>query len=115
MKKHKSIFFTLLLLPVLSSAQTKKMGNVVEYFGKEKVETTTEGTVVHHFTDGLILGGATRGGALFNGQDLMSWLLATDNYKTPVLGQKVAFDYPALKDSERSAASQRLNLRGGHP
>ncbi|MEG2478775.1 MAG: prolyl oligopeptidase family serine peptidase, partial [Mucinivorans sp.] len=53
--------------------------------------------------------------ALFNGQDLMSWLLATDNYKTPVLGQKVAFDYPALKDSERSAASQRLNLRGGHP
>ena len=32
-----------------------RQGNIVEYFGKEKVEEVNEGKVVHVFKDGLLL------------------------------------------------------------
>ncbi|MDN5214862.1 prolyl oligopeptidase family serine peptidase [Fulvivirgaceae bacterium BMA12] len=44
----------LLLTTQLSVAQ-EKQGNIVEYFGKEKVEDIGEGEVMHLFKEGLIL------------------------------------------------------------
>ncbi|WZL90467.1 alpha/beta hydrolase [Salinimicrobium sp. 3283s] len=48
------IFFSLLLSVSHLSAQ-KREGNIVEYFGKEKVEDINEGEVIHLFEEGLIL------------------------------------------------------------
>ena len=39
---------------ILSMAQNRQ-GNIVEYFGKEKVEEINEGKVIHIFKEGLIL------------------------------------------------------------
>jgi len=48
----------LILLFLISSNLTlaqEKRGNIVEYFGKEKVEDINEGKVIHVFKEGLIL------------------------------------------------------------
>ncbi|WKN31649.1 alpha/beta hydrolase [Porifericola rhodea] len=50
----------LLLLSCTLNAQDRQ-GNIVEYFGKEKVEEIREGEVVHIFTDGLLLNRRTFG------------------------------------------------------
>ena len=50
----RSIFFCLLFIIHYSSAQERE-GNIVEYFGKEKVEDISEGEVIHLFDQGLIL------------------------------------------------------------
>ncbi|MEM9657798.1 MAG: hypothetical protein AAF961_05500, partial [Planctomycetota bacterium] len=55
---------TLLCLPMLASRQAayaqeqeeERQGNIVEYFGKEKVEDINEGKLVHVFQKGLVLG-----------------------------------------------------------
>lgn len=80
-----------------TNGQTKQTGNVVEYFGKEKIETTDEGRVVHHFRQGLILPGATAGGTLFNGQDIVAWMYASGNFKTPQAADTLAFRYGNVK------------------
>ncbi|MEG0724679.1 MAG: hypothetical protein RR485_01405, partial [Mucinivorans sp.] len=74
-------------------AQTKQTGNVVEYFGKEKIETTHEGVVAAHLVDGLVLPQSTLGGTLFNGADIVAWLYATDNFKTPLAGDTLVAFY----------------------
>ena len=42
-------------LMTASAFAQERQGNIVEYFGKEKVTEVREGTVRHTFTDGLIL------------------------------------------------------------
>jgi len=55
-KMKKLIFvFVLLFTFQVSNGQDKK-GNIVEYFGKEKVEEINEGKVIHVFKEGLVLG-----------------------------------------------------------
>ncbi|MFD2825981.1 alpha/beta hydrolase-fold protein [Leeuwenhoekiella polynyae] len=52
--KFNWLLYSLLALTSFSFAQTKQ-GNIVQYFGKEKVEDVSEGTILHLFTEGLIL------------------------------------------------------------
>ena len=47
--------FVLILLVSVSSFSQNHQGNIVEYFGKEKVEEVREGAVQHVFQEGLIL------------------------------------------------------------
>ena len=51
-KIHTTVFF--LLVPFVLFSQ-QKTGNIVEYFGKEKVEEINEGKVLHVFRNGLAL------------------------------------------------------------
>ncbi len=52
----KTLLYVLIISISLSaSAQESKQGNIVEYFGKEKVEEINEGSVKHTFREGLIL------------------------------------------------------------
>ncbi|MEG2494336.1 MAG: prolyl oligopeptidase family serine peptidase [Mucinivorans sp.] len=81
-------------------AQTKQTGNVVEYFGKEKIETTHEGVVAAHLVDGLVLPQSTLGGTLFNGADIVAWLYATDNFKTPLAGDTLVAFYDGRSGSK---------------
>src|SRR5690606_14852029 len=58
----KHAFTTLLILSVLlfmlllaPTAGQKKTGNIVEYFGKEKIDEIREGKLVQVFDEGLVL------------------------------------------------------------
>ncbi len=52
----KTLLFVLTIkIAITVSAQESKQGNIVEYFGKEKVEEINEGSVKHIFKEGLIL------------------------------------------------------------
>ncbi|RXG33231.1 carboxylesterase family protein [Leeuwenhoekiella marinoflava] len=52
--KFSWLLYSLLTITSFSFAQTKQ-GNIVQYFGKEKVEDVNEGTILHLFNEGLIL------------------------------------------------------------
>ena len=82
MKKALFIVLCSILFPNLF-AQTKVTGNVVEYFGKEKIESTAEGSVLHHFRDGYFLTTEKRNGTLFNGQDPVAWQYAIGKFISP--------------------------------
>lgn len=95
-------------------AQTGESGNIVAIFGQEKVEKTDEGEVFHHFRDGLLLPGGVGSGTLFNGQDMVAWMYATGNFKTPKAGDSIPYVYPqqaeaqmAYQSSQERAAAQR--------
>ncbi len=45
------------LMTCWSLCSQERQGNIVEYFGKEKITDVREGKVLHTFTQGLILGG----------------------------------------------------------
>jgi pimeloyl-ACP methyl ester carboxylesterase len=51
----KKLLYVLILVVTTSVFGQNRQGNLVEYFGKEKVEEINEGTVKHIFKDGLIL------------------------------------------------------------
>ncbi|ALJ05295.1 alpha/beta hydrolase [Pseudalgibacter alginicilyticus] len=50
----KTVFLFCLFMPFILIAQNKT-GNIVEYFGKEKVDDINEGKLLHVFTSGLAL------------------------------------------------------------
>ncbi|OXA75721.1 Prolyl oligopeptidase family protein [Flavobacterium aquidurense] len=81
MKKGLLIFS--IFLCINSIAQTKTTGNVVEYFGKEKIITTAEGNVLYHFINGYTLQTESRTGTLFNGQDPIAWQYAVGKFVNP--------------------------------
>lgn len=79
----KSLLIFLIAMCTKSIAQTKATGNVVEYFGKEKITTTAEGTVLHDFTAGFTLATDKRSGTLFNGQDAVAWQYSVGKFVNP--------------------------------
>lgn len=81
MKKQLLIF--LIALSTNLNAQTKTTGNVVEYFGKEKIVTTAEGSVLHQFSEGYFLPADKKSGTLFNGQDPIAWQYAVGKFANP--------------------------------
>lgn len=81
MKKALVIF--LIGLSANAIAQTKTTGNVVEYFGKEKIVTTAEGSVLHNFSTGFTLPADKRSGTLFNGQDPVAWQYSVGKFVNP--------------------------------
>lgn len=78
----------------VQAIQAQQQGNVVEYFGKERVESTGEGRILHHFGQGLMLNEAIRPGMLLGNQDLMLWQLATNQWVPPVDGDTVVANFP---------------------
>ncbi|MEX0313598.1 MAG: alpha/beta hydrolase [Allomuricauda sp.] len=52
---HHSLMLLIAVLGIFSISAQKRQGNIVEYFGKEKVNTVSEGKVIHVFKDALYL------------------------------------------------------------
>ncbi len=52
---HQSFILLATFLLTFTVSSQKRQGNIVEYFGKEKVNTVSEGKVVHVFKDALYL------------------------------------------------------------
>jgi len=85
-------------------AQTKVTGNVVEYFGKEKIVTTAEGNVLHQFSDGYFLPADKKNGTLFNGQDPVAWQYAVGKFINP---NKQKGDWQPIKQDSVGVFSQK--------
>ncbi|WP_281225304.1 prolyl oligopeptidase family serine peptidase [Flavobacterium aquiphilum] len=85
-------------------AQTKVTGNVVEYFGKEKIVTTAEGNVLHQFSDGYFLPADKKNGTLFNGQDPVAWQYAVGKFVNP---NKQKGDWQSIKQDSVGVFSQK--------
>lgn len=89
-----------------TTAQTKVTGNVVEYFGKEKIITTAEGNVLYHFINGHTLEADKRSGTLFNGQDPIAWQYAVGKFINP---NKQQGDWqPITADSSKNFSAKNL-------
>ncbi len=74
--------------------------NIVTIFGQEKIEKTDEGEVFYHFEKGLILPGSVNQGSLFNAQDMIAWMYATDKFVTPRAGDTVTYSYPNMSPEQ---------------
>lgn len=98
------LMISLLVLSTSLIAQTKVTGNVVEYFGKEKIVTTAEGSVLHHFSNGYFLPAEKRTGTLFNGQDPIAWQYAVGKSINP---NKQKGDWQPIKIDSAGAFSQK--------
>lgn len=83
--------FVIFFDPMLLFAQ--RTGNIVEIFGKEKIEHTDEGEIIHHFVQGLLLKNAMIPGMLTGGQDIVFWQLATGSFNRPYAGQVLGSGY----------------------
>lgn len=98
-------------------------GNIVAIFGQQKIETTDEGEVFHRFRDGLLLPGGVGGGTLYNGQDMIAWLYATDRFRTPAAGDSIGYVYPTQREAvmayqsnvERKTAANRHSMANRLP
>lgn len=121
MKKHitKQLLFAMALGSIAPAvmAQAKGDGNIVEIFGRARVETTKEGEIFHRFREGLLLPGGVGAGTLFNHQDLVGWLYAKGGFKTPKAGDKIGHEYPKVTTptppymSNREASSRRPRIQ----
>lgn len=102
------------LLLFILFAQGSMSQNIVTIFGQEKIERTDEGEVFHRFNEGLRMFGTTNHGTLYNGQDMVAWLYASGNFKTPKAGDKLPYTYPnPLPQSHYDQVAQRLKRYTG--
>ncbi len=87
-------FVSGIMLVLMIAATPVSAQNIVEIFGRDQITQTAEGTIIHNFTEGMLLPGGVGAGTLFNGQDMVAWLYATGNFQTPQDGDKLPYIYP---------------------
>ena len=73
----------------------QQTGNIVEIFGRDRVETTSEGIVIHVFIEGYALPDAMRPGILTGVQDIIFWQIATERFEPPYDEKMLNDNYPA--------------------
>ncbi len=97
----KRLTFAALLAVVFhtSEAQQKSTtGDVVAYFGKERIERVDEGVVVHNFNQGYFVPNTTQNGYLFQMGDVLAWEIFTDNFQNPYSGDLSATNYGRTRE-----------------
>ncbi|MDR3269151.1 MAG: prolyl oligopeptidase family serine peptidase [Tannerella sp.] len=94
------------VLAVLFTKSGTTAQNIVAIFGQEKIEKTDEGEVFHHFREGLVLpASGVNPGVLFNAQDMIAWMYATDRFVTPKAGDSLRYVYPNALTAARNIPS----------
>lgn len=71
----------------------QRTGDIVEIFGKDKVESTEEGNVVHKFTKAYVLRNAMVPGMLTGTQDIVFWQMAVNRFERPESGKPLSDRY----------------------
>ncbi|WP_028376853.1 alpha/beta fold hydrolase [Leeuwenhoekiella sp. MAR_2009_132] len=118
--KFSWLLFSLLAVTSLSFAQNQQ-GNIVQYFGKEKVEDVNEGEILHLFTEGLIL---KKQGFAFNNDAVSSdpvfAQILNKKVNTPIAEIKIidafsgkTLEWEPLKTQEKNEFADR-GLRSGY-
>ena len=72
-----------LFLGLTPLAAQQTTGNIVEYFGKERVERVDEGIILHSFKQGYFVPVTAPSGYLFTTSDGLGWEIATGKFKAP--------------------------------
>ena len=112
--------YSLLTITSFSFAQ-EKQGNIVQYFGKEKVEDVSEGTILHLFTEGLILKkkGFTFGMDVVSSDPVFSEIL-NKKLSTPIEDVKITnsfygenLEWETIKTQDKNEFNDR-GLRSGY-
>ncbi len=93
--KQLCIVAIILFLAFCELIAQQRTGNIVEIFGRDRVETTGEGVIIHEFTEGYALRNAMRPGMLTGMQDILFWQLATERFQRPYDGKVLADNYLA--------------------
>lgn len=88
-----TLLFLIIALFQIHVSLAQQVGNIVEIFGKEKVETIAEGAILHEFTEGLALRNAIKPGMLTGTQDIVFWLIATRQFERPRTGLQIKHGY----------------------
>lgn len=83
----------------LFPSQAQQSGNVVEYFGKDHVNSIAEGVVIQQFDEAFLLEGAIRQGLLTGSEDIISWLIASDAFIVPTQNLKVVASWSDRNDT----------------
>lgn len=78
---------------ILINAYSQQTGNIVEIFGKEKVESVAEGKVIHHFSEGLALKKAMRPRLIDGTGDILFWEISSGVFERPKESQSLKNDY----------------------
>lgn len=79
--------FLLISLVFVSTSQQR--GNIVEYFGRERVEQIDEGTVFHVFNEGYSIPMGLGGGGVLPSRDIIAWYISESKFITPKPDQKL--------------------------
>ncbi|MFI3295260.1 MAG: alpha/beta hydrolase, partial [Rikenellaceae bacterium] len=82
----------------VSAQQKQKTGDVVAYFGQERVEKVDEGIVAYNFADGYFLPKTAMSGYIFQMGDALAWETFTSNFKNPYSGNLEAVNYGEKDD-----------------
>lgn len=82
----KKLFVSVLALSCVSSVlaqQNATKGNVVEIFGKERVERVGEGEITYKFKKGYFLRNTARAGYFHQSRDVIAWELLDGKFNRP--------------------------------
>ncbi len=83
------VFVALFVTGTFLGSFSQQRGNIVEYFGRERVENIDEGAVFHVFTEGFSMPMGQGGGGVLPSRDLVAWQLSHGAFKTPADGEKL--------------------------
>lgn len=99
--------FTILVVhSTFISGNSQQRGNIVEYFGRERVEQIEEGTVFHTFTEGLTMPLGPGSGGVVPARDIIAWHYANGTFKTPAAG---AFLHPVTNPEDSVYVWEKLD------
>jgi len=90
---YRTVFLAIILQFFITGLYAQRTGNIVEIFGRDRVETTSEGVIIHAFTEGLALRNAMRPGLLTGTQDILFWQIANGRFERPRAGMALADSY----------------------
>ena len=88
------------------SGYTQQRGNIVEYFGRERVEQIEEGAVFHVFSEGLTLPLGPGGGGVVPSRDIIAWHFSNGTFRTPRHGE---FLHPVISPQDSMYVWEKLD------
>ena len=99
MKKMFILIATGLFISMAPLIAQQTTGNIVEYFGKERVERVDEGVILHAFKQGYFVPVTAPSGYLFTTSDGLGWEIATGKFRTPSENDLTATNYGRTREA----------------
>ena len=99
MKKRCIMTVASLFLGLSPLVAQQTTGNIVEYFGKERVERVDEGIILHSFKQGYFVPVTAPSGYLFTTSDGLGWEIATGKFRAPSANDLTATNYGRTREA----------------
>lgn len=103
---HRLIPTVIFVAGLFLSGYTQQRGNIVEYFGRERVEQIEEGAVFHVFSEGLTLPLGPGGGGVVPSRDIIAWHFSNGTFRTPRHGE---FLHPVISPQDSMYVWEKLD------